>query len=173
MQVEIRQENTNDITSVFELNKVAFGQENEAKLVDLLRSGNSFIPELSLIALFENEIVGHILFSKIKIINENKDKFESLALAPMAVRPEFQHKGIGGQLIQYGLDKARELQHKSVIVLGHKHYYPKFGFIPADKWNIKSPYNVPKEAFMALELTADGLKNVSGLVEYSMEFESL
>lgn len=173
MQVEIRQENTNDIASIFELNKVAFGQENEAKLVDLLRNSNSFIPELSLVAIFDNEIVGHILFSKINIINDNKDKFESLALAPMAVKSEFQNNGISGQLIQSGLDKAKELQHKSVIVLGHKHYYPKFGFAPADKWNIKSPYNVPREVFMALELTTDGLKNVSGLVKYPKEFETL
>ena len=77
------------------------------------------------------------MFTKIQIEDEDKSKTESLALAPMAVRPEFQNKGIGGQLIKHGLEKAKELQHKSVIVLGHEHYYPKFGFVPADKWNIK------------------------------------
>ena len=171
--MNIRQENKGDYNEVFEVNKLAFGQDNEANLVDLLRKSNSFIPELSLVAILDNKIVGHILFTKIQIENEDKSKTESLALAPMADRPEFQNKGIGGQLIKHGLEKARELQHKSVIVLGHEHYYPKFGFVPADKWNIKSPYDVPRNAFMALELVTDGLKNANGLVKYPKEFDTV
>ena len=171
--MNIRQENKGDYNEVFEVNKLAFGQDNEANLVDLLRKSNAFIPELSLVAILDNKIVGHILFTKIQIENEDKSKTESLALAPMAVRPEFQNKGIGGQLIKHGLEKARELQHKSVIVLGHEHYYPKFGFVPADKWSIKSPYDVPRNAFMALELVTDGLKNANGLVKYPKEFDTV
>jgi len=173
MEVKIRQENKDDFNTVFEVNKLAFGQENEANLVDLLRNSNAFIPELSLVATFDNKIVGHILFTKIKIINNDKNEVESLALAPMAVRPEFQNKGIGEQLIRRGLDKAKELQYKSVIVLGHEHYYPKFGFVPADKWNIKSPYDLPTNVFMALELVTDGLNNTNGLVKYPNEFETV
>lgn len=173
MEVNIRQENKDDFTVVFEVNKIAFGQDNEAKLVELLRQSNAFIPELSLVATWDNKIVGHILFTKINIVNDEKSETESLALAPMAVRPEFQHKGIGGQLIQRGLDKAKELHYKSVIVLGHEHYYPKFGFVPADTWNIKSPYVVPTNVFMALELVTDGLKNTHGLVKYPKEFETV
>ena len=142
MKVDIRQENKDDFSEVLEVNKLAFGQENEANLVDLLRRSNSFIPELSLVATLDNKIVGHILFTKIQIVNDDKCLTESLALAPMAVRPEFQNKGIGGQLIKHGLDKARELQYKSVIVLGHKDYYPKFGFEATTKWNIKSPFSI-------------------------------
>lgn len=171
MEVKIRQENKDDFNTIFEVNKFAFGRDNEANLVDLLRNSNAFIPELSLVATFNNKIVGHILFTKIKIINDDKNESESIALAPMAVRPEFQNKGIGGQLIKRGLDKAKYLQYKSVIVLGHEHYYPKFGFVPADKWNIKSPYNVPTNVFMALELVINGLKNISGLVKYPNEFD--
>lgn len=145
MNLLIRQEDREDFGSVYEVNKLAFGRENEAKLVDLLRSSDAFIPELSVVAVSDNKIIGHILFTKIKIVSNNNEETGSLALAPMAVTPEFQHKGIGGQLIQFGLAKAKALQHKSVIVLGHKHYYPKFGFTPTDKWNIKSPYNVPRK----------------------------
>lgn len=173
MEVNIRQENKNDFKAVFRVNKLAFGQDNEANLVELLRPSNAFVPELSLVATVDDKIIGHILFVKIKIVDTENGQTESLALAPMAVRPEFQHKGIGGQLIKHGLDKARELHYKSVIVLGHEHYYPKFGFVPADKWNIKSPYDVPTNVFMALELVTDGLKGVSGLVKYPKEFEKV
>ena len=170
MKVEVRQETETDFAAVYELNKTSFGQDVEATLVDLLRNSNAFIPELSLVATTANTIVGHILFTKIKISND-EEEFESLALAPMAVRPDLQRQGIGGQLIRYGLHKARELGYTSVIVLGHEQYYPKFGFEPAEKWNIKSPYDVPSNVFMGIELVSEGLKNVSGMVQYSKEFE--
>lgn len=171
MKAGIRQEYTGDFDEVFEVNKLAFGQENEAILVELLRKSSAFVPELSLVATLDDKIVGHILFTKIKIVSDNGDETDSLALAPMAVRPGFQHQGIGGQLISRGLERAGELQYKSVIVLGHEHYYPKFGFLPADKWNITCPYDVPANVFMALELVTDGLKDAGGLVKYPEEFD--
>ncbi len=173
-QIFIRQETQDDFKEIFEINLVAFRQDKEARLVNALRNNqDAFIPELSIVANKNNKIVGHILFTKIKIVQGNQSEMESLALAPMAIRPEFQRIGIGGQLIKSGLEKAKELKYKSVIVLGHKHYYPKFGFVPANKWNIISPYDVPTSHFMAIELVKDGLKNVSGLVKYAKEFETL
>jgi len=173
MELKIRQENKDDIKEIYEINSLAFGQENEAKLVDLLRESDTFIPELSLVAIIDNKIVGHILFTKIKIVDDKQNEFDSLALAPMAVRPDNQKNGIGGLLIGAGLNKARELNFKSIIVLGHKHYYSKFGFVPTNKWNIKSPFNVPVEAFMGIELIKDGLKNVCGMVKYPKEFDTV
>jgi putative acetyltransferase len=173
MNLKIRQENKADFIEVYEINTLAFGQENEAKLVNNLRESEAFVPELSLVATIDNKIVGHTLFSRIVIIDNNQNEFESLALAPIAVRPEFQQKGIGGQLIRAGLDKARELNFKSVIVLGHEYYYPKFGFVPTDKWKIKAPFNVPPNRFMGLELVIGGLKNVSGTVKYPKEFDAV
>lgn len=169
----IRQENKSDIEQIFQVNKQAFGQENEAKLVNLLRASKAFISELSLVAESNNQIAGHILFSKIVIVDDKGHEFESLALAPMAVMPAFQRRGIGEQLIREGINKARSLNYTSVTVLGHEHYYPRFGFTPAEKWHIKPPFNVPANVFMAMELVCDGLKGVSGIVRYSEPFEKI
>ncbi|MGB1204816.1 MAG: GNAT family N-acetyltransferase [Chitinophagales bacterium] len=170
-KIILRQETKSDFSEVFEVNHSAFGQENEAKLVEALRYNSAaFVPELSIVATTENKIVGYILFTKINIKNEEGEVNESLALAPMAVRTEFQKSGIGGQLIRKGFKVAKDLGFKSIIVLGHEHYYPKFGFEQAEKWNIKAPFEVPSNFFMAIEMVNDGLKDVSGTVIYPKEF---
>ena len=173
MNVTIRQEQKSDYKEVYELNSSAFEEDEEARLVTLLRKSSAFIPSLSLVAIMKDTIVGHILFTKIKIVDENGNENESLALAPMAVSPKFQKSGIGSQLIKTGLDIAREMNFKSVIVLGHDKYYPRFGFEPTTKWNITSPYDVPSNFFMGLELIQDGLKNSSGMVQYAKEFDEV
>lgn len=171
--ISIQQATEADYPAIYQVNTAAFGQNNEARLIALLRNCPAFIPELSLIALHNNEIVGHILFTKLHIIDESGKQHESLALAPMAVVPELQKQGIGGQLIQAGLAKAKELGYLSVIVLGHEHYYPKFGFTPANEWNIQPPFDVPSNVFMAMELVAGGLTHISGMVHYPKAFEEV
>ena len=174
MEISIRQEKPEDIAAVFKLNVAAFPQDGEAKLVDALRRNSEvFIPELSLVAVSGNTVVGHILFTRIKIIAADGKEFESLALAPMAVSPEFQRQGIGGLLIQAGLQKAKASGFTSVIVLGHEHYYPKFGFEPTEKWQIKAPFDVPAAVFMGIELEDKALQNKSGTVQYPKEFEAV
>ncbi len=174
VEIAIRQEISADFMDVFDVNRLAFGQDDEARLVDALRQNETaFVPGLSIVATADDEIVGHILFTRISIKDDSGNLHESLALAPMAVKPGFQKKGIGGQLIRKGLEVAEDLGFRSVIVIGHEHYYPKFGFEPAGKWNIKAPFEVPSDAFMSIELVADGLKRVSGTVVYPKEFESV
>lgn len=173
MNLTIRQENKADYKKIYELNLLAFEEKEEAVLVDLLRENDEFIPQLSLVALLNDEIIGHILFTKIKIIDDNGNENESLALAPMAVLPKYQKKGIGRKLINKGFDIATKLKFKSVIVLGHEHYYPKFGFVPTKKWNIKPPFEVPANAFMGIELVKNSLENISGIVKYPKEFEEV
>lgn len=173
MNVSIRQERPSDyqltekvIESAF--STVEISDKTEHEMVSRLRRSDAFVPELSLVAE-GNEIVGHILLTKVNIVNEN-EKVESLALAPVSVLSEFQSKGIGKRLIEEALRKAKELGFESVIVLGHPTYYPKFGFKKASIWGIKPPFEVPDEVFMALELKESALDGVSGVVEYPREF---
>ena len=126
MTIIIRQEMASDHEKVYEINRLAFNQEDESKLIERIRESNNHVPELSLVAEIDDNIIGHILFSKITIIGDST--YESLALAPIAVTPECQRKGIGSKLVAKGLEKAKEKGFNSVIVLGHKDYYPKFGF---------------------------------------------
>ncbi len=174
MKVIIRQEHVSDHASVREVNRLSFNQENEAKLVESLRNnGLVFIPELSLVAEVNGKIVGYILFTRIEIVETDVGATIALALAPVAVVPSFQGQGIGGQLIETGLEKASSLGFGSVVVLGHENYYPRFRFVPASKWKIKCPYDVPDEVFMAKELVAGALENVSGTVKYPEEFDAV
>ena len=174
MQINIRQENESDYAAVFDLIEKAFKNEvysdhQEQLLVERLRTSSAFIPELSLVAEIDKQVIGHILLTKIKIKRAEKS-FGSLALAPVSVLPEFQKKGVGGQLIIVAHEKAKALGHHSIILLGHQDYYPKFGYSQADKFGIELPFDVPKENCMAIELTKHALKTVSGVIEYPKEF---
>jgi putative acetyltransferase len=172
MRLEIRQEKATDYLEIRRVNDLAFGQPNEGLLVDKLRMNPDFIDKLSIVADSNNKIIGHILFFPIKIRN-GTTMYDSLALAPMSVLPKYQHQGIGGQLINKGIETAKRLGFKSVIVLGHKNYYPRFGFASTSKWDINPPFDLPDDVFMAIELVPDGLKHVSGIVQYPKEFEEV
>jgi len=170
----IRQETKNDHKEVFSViesafKDVEFAGHSEQFLVERLRKSDAFIPELSIVAEIDDEIVGHVLLTKLKIKNESTE-FDSLALAPVSVLPEFQGKGIGGKLILESHKKAIELGYASIILLGHEKYYPRFGYERADKYGIELPFEVPKENCMAIELTVNGLKGVTGTVEYPKAF---
>lgn len=173
-EIIIRQEGIDDKDAVFSLHRAAFGHEQEAKLVDALRKNSAvFVPELSLVATADETVVGHILFTRIRIVDQTGHAVESLALAPMAVSQDFQKHGIGRQLIGQGLTVARDLGFTSVIVLGYEHYYSRFGFLPTSKWHIYPPFQVPANVYMALELVEGGLHNVAGTVQYPAEFDAV
>ncbi len=172
MNIIIRSETENDYGEITKINDLAFGQSEEGLLVEKLRLNPNFIKDLSLVAEIDKKVIGHILFFPIKI-EKGETTFDSLALAPMSVLPEFQKKGVGSKLVSKGLKATEKFGHKSVIVLGHENYYPKFGFVPTSKWKIKSPFEVPDEVFMAIELKEDDLKGVSGVVKYPKEFDEV
>ncbi len=174
IRMKIRQENINDHKHVFDLIEAAFTAEKysdhqEQFLVERLRKSDAFIPELSLVAVIDGKIVGHILLTRLKI-NDGQHSFDSLALAPVSVLPKFQGNGIGGKLIIASHHKAKALGYKSIVLLGHKDYYPKFGYQRADRYNIALPYDAPKENCMVIELVKNGLAGVSGMVKYPKEF---
>ncbi|HDR6309928.1 GNAT family N-acetyltransferase [Bacillus albus] len=171
--VTIRQEQQSDYEKTEEVVQQAFLHEEfsdktEHALVKRIRECDAFIPELSIVAVDE-EIVGHIMLSKITI-EQDGTSVESLALAPVSVDRGHQKKGIGGKLIVAALEKAKELGYGSVVVLGHPGYYPKFGFKKASEWNIKAPFEVPDEVFMVIELSENALQGVEGVVQYSSAF---
>ncbi|KPK14446.1 MAG: GCN5 family acetyltransferase, partial [Nitrospira bacterium SG8_3] len=113
--IEIRAETEEDRKAIFEVNKLAFGQDDEARLVDALRESDDFIYELSLVAVKEGKVVGHILFSPIAIETE-LGLVRVLSLAPMAVLPEFQRQGIGSELVRKGLKECERFGHEVVVV---------------------------------------------------------
>ena len=174
MEINIREELEKDYEVVERLTEEAFknavhSDGTEHLLVNRLRKSDDFIKELSLVAEDNGKVIAHLMLTKAKI-NNGDMSVETLALAPVSVIPEYQGKGIGSKLINVALESSRRLGYKSVIVLGHDKYYPKFGFIPASKYGIKAPFDVPDESFMAKELSDGNLIGVSGIVEYAKEF---
>jgi putative acetyltransferase len=145
----IRQETAADIKAIHAVNAAAFETAAEADLVDALRSRAK--DTISLVAEQGGEIVGHIMFSPVSLAGRADLKL--LGLAPMAVAPSQQGKGIGTALARTGLEQCRRQSVAAVVVLGHPAYYPRFGFVPAARYGIDSEYDVPQEAFMLLELS--------------------
>jgi putative acetyltransferase len=170
MPLKIRPEPPSGYPAISEVNDLAFGQPAEGKLVENLRKNPRFVPELSLVAEADGKIAGHILFFPIKIKSAAGKEKETISLAPVAVRPEFQKQGIGGELIREGLKACGRMGYDPIVVLGNPEYYPNFGFEQAGKWEIKGPFGAPAEVFMALELKDGALEGAGGVTEYPDEF---
>src|SRR5262245_13644755 len=169
MSLLIRQETDADHEAIGQVNRLAFGQDAEARLVDALREGGYV--RVSLVAEQADQIVGHILFTELPIIAEART-IPALALAPMAILPAFQRQGIGSVLVRRGLEECRQQGHQIVVVLGHPHFYPRFGFSPKLTTHLDSPFS-GKESFMAVELVAGALEGVRGRVQYPPPFGAL
>lgn len=167
--MNIRQERTADYDEVYQVVKEAFASAEhrdgtEQDLVAALRKSKSFIPELSLVAIEDDRIVGHILFTKAHV-----NHTEVLALAPLSVLPKYQNRGIGLSLIERGHSIAAKLGHTYSVVLGHPRYYPKAGYVPASRYGIRAPFDVEDENYMAVCLCGEG-KRLDGTVRYDPAF---
>ena len=164
-QIIVRPERPRDRDRVRLISEAAFGRSDEADLIDGLRADGVIL--LSLVAERTEGIVGHILFSRMSI-ETPQGRIPAVSLAPMAVLPDCQHSGIGSQLVRYGLDELRHRGERIVIVLGHEHYYPRFGFSTEKAGQLSSPF--PPEAYMALELAEGALSGIRGVVRYPAAF---
>ena len=161
----IRAEEPSDSLAIDEVVRQAFGQEDEVTLVQALRAGGHNL--LSLVAERAGKIVGHLLFTRLLIQGEAQT-WEAVALAPLAVLPEVQRTGIGSALMREGLQQLSARGETIVVVLGHEHYYTKFGFSAELAKPLLAPFSGP--SWMALELQPDALKTVSGRVRYVPPF---
>jgi putative acetyltransferase len=161
----VREEQPADRQQVRKVNEAAFGRSGEANLIDGLRQEGVVL--LSLVAELDNQVIGHILFSRMSV--ETADgPVAAVSLAPMAVLPDHQGRQVGSQLVRRGLAELRDRGERIVIVLGHKEYYPRFGFSPEKARHLASPF--PPEAFMALELSDGALAGIHGVVKYPSAF---
>jgi putative acetyltransferase len=168
MNPVIRPETPGDHTAVRRVNRLAFGRDDEARLVDELRDEG--YARASLVAEEGGRVVGQILFSALSIVTR-RGIVEALSLAPMAVVPSRQRNGIGSLLVTEGLRACRGAGHRIVVVLGHPAFYTRFGFSAKLAERLKGPYS--GEAFMALELVPCALDGVEGEVSYPPPFGRL
>jgi putative acetyltransferase len=165
--ITIRQEQPQDLNPIRQVNRRAFGQTTEADLVDKLRQNYNEL--LSLVAVMQNKVVGHILFTPATI--ESADRtVRGMGLAPMAVLPECQRQGIGSELVRTGIEQLKKRECPFIIVLGHPEYYPRFDFKPASRYGIRCEWEVPDEAFMILLLNEVEMQSISGVARYVPEF---
>ena len=167
--MKIRQEENKDFDIIYKVIKTSFQSAehtdgNEQDLVNELRKSNAYIPELSLVAEINGSIIGHIMFTKVKIGDSMQ-----LALAPLSVLPNYQKQGIGMALIKEGHKRAADLGYEYSTVLGDDKYYSKMGYLTAKSYRIFPPFDVPSENFMACKLI-ENASDISGIIQYAKEF---
>lgn len=167
-RVRIRSETPEDRKAVRQVHLAAFGRPDEARLVDRLRAEGHH--RISLVAEKDARLVGHVLFSDL-CIRTAAGRVAALCLAPLAVRPQHQRRGIGTALVRQGLQSCRCEGHRIVLVVGEPHFYRRFGFSSEPARPLDAPF--PDEAFMALELVPGALRHVAGTVQYPAAFGDL
>jgi putative acetyltransferase len=161
----IREETETDFPEISTLTKAAFDGEYEGELIEKLRTARLMI--VALVAVEDGPVVGHILFSELGVEIDART-VKTAALAPLAVRPDRQRRGIGSKLVKAGLQTLRNHGYEAVIVLGHPDYYPRFGFSSALTASLVAPFS--GRALMGLELTSGSLSGSTGSVRYPEAF---
>jgi predicted N-acetyltransferase YhbS len=174
MSISTRQEEPSDAIAISEVIRrayegVFFSNHREQLMVDRLRASQAYIPQLSLLAEVADEIVGHVLLTRITI-RDGETSVPSLALAPLSVTPEFQRQGVGSALVSEAHRRARQLGFKSIIIIGIEGYYQKHGYVPLHLYPIKVPFKVRSENCVILALCSEGLAGISGVIEYAPEW---
>jgi putative acetyltransferase len=165
----IRAEAPGDYPGVAAVNVAAFNEENEAQLIGLIRQSELYVPELALVAILEERVVGHVMFSYMTLETPTGE-VRILDLAPLAVHPDFQNQGVGTALTEHGLELIEALGEPLVLVEGIPTYYPRFGFERASTHGITPPSpKIPDEAFM-VKLLPNYDPSLRGRVRYPPAF---
>lgn len=164
--MQIRAERDADRAGIHDCNARAFEGDVEARLVDRLRERGSVT--LSLVAIEDEAVIGHILFSPVQVAGRR-----FVALGPMSVVPERQRGGIGSMLVRGGIEACRARGDAAVFVLGHAEYYPRFGFQPAAPRGLHYETAELDPYFFVLELREGALEEVQGWVEYDAAFDEV
>jgi putative acetyltransferase len=164
--IEIREEQPGDITAIRELNRRAFGQDQEGHIVDALRANGAAL--LSLVATLQSRVAGHIMYSPVLV-----GHVTGAALGPMAVLPEHQRQGIGSMLVEAGSQKLKHAGCPFIVVVGHSAFYARFGFKPASTYGVNCEWDVPDDVFMALVVDQARMQGVVGLAKYRAEFSTV
>jgi putative acetyltransferase len=166
--IAIREERPDDVAAIRDVNDRAFDQPLEGRIVDALRDHGAV--QLSLVAVVDDRVVGHILFSPVVTAATSPGSVVPSGLGPMAVVPEQQRRGIGAALIDAGLTRLRAEGCPFIVVLGHHEYYTRFGFVPASRHGLRCEWDVPDESFMVHVLDSASTTAAAGLVQYRPEF---
>jgi len=164
--MRIRREELQDLQQIRAINIAAFEGTAEAHIVDTLRADASDV--ISFVAEDDGEVVGHIMFSPVRVVGA--PDLRAMALAPVAVAPHRQRLGIGSALVRTGLEECQRLGAAAVFVVGHPSYYPRFGFSPASGFGFQCEFDVPDEAFMVAALVPGALSGHSGTVHFHEAF---
>ncbi len=164
--MRVRPETAADIEAIRALNETAFESHEEADVVDALRaSAHGFV---SLVAAVGETVVGQITFSRVSLDGDHE--LGLLGLGPMAVLPSRQRQGIGTRLIHAGLERGAMIGCPAGIFVGHADHYPRFGFVPASRFGLRSEFELPDEAFMAREIAPGALESHAGTIRYHPAF---
>lgn len=158
----IRNETENDYEAVEKLTRDAFCDIyvpgcTEHYLAHILRGHKDFIPELDLVAELNGQVIGNIMYAKSSLVDENDAEKEILTFGPVSIAPEFQRKGYGKKLIEYSLDKAKEMSFEAVVIFGSPANYIPLGFKSCKKYSVSSANGSFPCAMLVKELKQDAL----------------
>ena len=170
--IMIRQEEESDRQRILDVTRFAFEKDEEPELVKRIWESNDFIPELSLVAIDGDVVVGHLIFTAMTIQTDDED-IQALCLGPVSIDPERQKQGIGVRLIRHGLAECQRLGYHIIVLVGHPEYYPRFGFRPANERGLSIGIEAPPEAFMVYEGISGALDDVTGTVVFSSAFDGM
>jgi putative acetyltransferase len=176
--IELRSEQPEDAAAIREIHRLAFGRPAEADIVDSIRAADAAV--LSMVAVelegarsigdATTPLMGHVLYTKVTVAGEDGG-VSLLGLAPVAVLPSHQGRGVGTMLIEASLEQLRAEGCLAVVVVGDPQYYPRFGFLPGSRWGLRWEADAPDDVFMVVELFPGALAGIHGTVRFRPEFE--